>query len=282
MVGPASPTATFCDGQEDGCSWVDASAGWELKGGPSFPSAVQTGQVRPLGRGVGGAPAPSLTSYPAHSQLLSQEFFGARRWKGVSKGFPKVMGPVLSPCPGRVPGPARRVVAGAGAEEAAARSSRRDADARPAQVRAQAGIPRGFTRARSPPAGGWPSAQQAQKTIYLPAPLHSPKDDQIVGLKQPDSQDMETNPNASFFTYILGQTIRGRLHWPPVDPVFTPLRAWSREKKGPGACVWRGPGTPVDRGQAATEGTEEWGALGPGRQSQAWVCLSALPRSWAH
>lgn len=56
-----------------------------------------------------------------------------------------------------------------------------------------------------------------------------------------------------------------------MDPVFTPLRAWARDEKGPGACVWRGLGAPVDLGQAAAEGTVEWGALGLAGRNQAWV-----------
>lgn len=56
-VGGASPVATSCDGQEGGRGQVDVSGDPGLKVGLSFPSAMQTEQVRGLPRrGTGGTP----------------------------------------------------------------------------------------------------------------------------------------------------------------------------------------------------------------------------------
>lgn len=150
---------------------MDVSGGWKLKVGPSFPSAVQTKQVRgPRGRGMGGAPAPSLTSSPAHSHAAEPGILWSQKVeRGFQRFFP-VMGPVLNPYP-RLS--ARTCEAGGRVEQEQRRLRQEQAGTTqisgPAQVRAQAGIS-GFTLARSPPAGGWPSAQQAQKTDLSTCP----------------------------------------------------------------------------------------------------------------
>lgn len=94
-VGPASPTASACDGQGAGCGQVD-SQGAEARVG-FLPCRVQTLQARGLpGRGR-WSPCPAQLT----DMLPSQEFFGIRREKGVSRGFSqRSCGQSLAPTPG--------------------------------------------------------------------------------------------------------------------------------------------------------------------------------------
>lgn len=74
-----------------------------------------------------------------------------------------------------------------------------------------------------------------RKLIYLPAPSSLLKDDPIIGAGNSQIfQDMETNPNASFFNYGEGQTTRVQTALATHPTPFTPqaLRTWISAKKG--------------------------------------------------
>lgn len=178
---PPLPRPLPVTGREQGAArWTvrEPKLGWA-----SFPAVC-----RHNGRGVSPgegrwSPCPSLTSCPAHRHAAQPGIlWNQKRERGFQRFFPKGMCPVLNPHPRRwsVDGTQRRRLRAAAGRNGTEMSGQ-------AQVPAQAGLRGGLHIQGHLRLGGWPSAQRLRTQIYLPAHPNSPKDDQIMRLKQASS-----------------------------------------------------------------------------------------------
>lgn len=174
--------------------------------------------------------------------LPSQEFFGIRNGKGVSRGFsPRSCAQSLH-TPTSLPRPGSgqwnrtqrgRLQAGAG-RNGTEKSSQ-------AQVPAQAGFPGRSSHRRSPQAGGLAVSSAAQNTDYLPAHPSPHKDDQMMRLKQADSPGHGDKPKCWFLPLEHGPKHPGPdyISLPSVPFFMAPaLRAWLRDGRGSGDYRW--------------------------------------------
>lgn len=142
---------------------------------PSLQCADRAGEGSP---GRGRVESPALPSPPAQltDMLPSQEFFGIREGKGLSRGFSQ------RSCAQSLPSAPAAAVSGTGRRRLQAGATRMSCQAQvPGWVSREVFTSQGRLRLV-----GWPSAQRF-RALCLPAHPSSPKDDQIMRLKQADS-----------------------------------------------------------------------------------------------